>query len=127
MRAAGTVMAEKPRARSPGPGGQRARTSESCHSAAAGRRLGSGHRPCGQQESSGRPREDEVRLHSAAREGDGSAARGEDGQRLGHEAVVNQISRKERLQGGRHMGTCRRRCAPTSERMARFPALCARR
>lgn len=116
----------------PGPGaqGQAAREPGHQKAATAQRQAGGwvaviGH--AASRKSSVQPREDEVHLHSAAREGDGSAARGEDGQRLGHEAVVNQISRKERLQGGRHMGTCRRRCAPTSERMARFPALCARR
>lgn len=41
---------------------------------------------------------------------------------LGTQAVVNQISRKERLQRKKYMGVCRRRCAPSSERMARFPA-----
>ena len=41
---------------------------------------------------------------------------------LGMQAVVNQISRKERLQRKKYMGVCRCRCAPTSERMARFPA-----
>lgn len=45
---------------------------------------------------------------------------------LGTQAVVNQISRKERLQRKKYMGVCRHLCAPTREMMARFPATVSR-
>lgn len=45
---------------------------------------------------------------------------------LGTQAVVNQISRKERLQRKKYMGVCRHLWAPTREMMPRFPATVSR-